>query len=183
VEILEGLNPGDRVVVSGNFLVDSESRMKLAAAGMHRTTRKDPVCGMDVSPGKSGAAGLTLEHGGRQVHFCSEQCRREFEKDAERFALKSPEGGRPGADRDMKTDEAGLAVDPMCGMPVDKSKAKAYGLTVDHEGKSRHFCAEQCRKRFETFPGHYTEKDAGAKAPSGHAHSHVHSQSESRLHD
>ena len=117
------------------------------------------------------------------LHFCSEQCRREFEKDAERFALKSPEGGRPGADRDMKTDEAGLAVDPMCGMPVDKSKAKAYGLTVDHEGKTRHFCAEQCRKRFETFPGHYTEKDAGAKAPSGDAHGHVHSQSESRLHD
>ena len=34
VEITEGLVPGERIVSSGNFLIDSESRMKLAAAGM-----------------------------------------------------------------------------------------------------------------------------------------------------
>ncbi|MFL5366743.1 MAG: hypothetical protein ACJ781_14840, partial [Myxococcales bacterium] len=28
VEILRGLEPGDRIVVSGTFLLDSESRMK-----------------------------------------------------------------------------------------------------------------------------------------------------------
>jgi len=32
VEIAEGLQPGEKIVVSGNFLIDSESRMKLAAA-------------------------------------------------------------------------------------------------------------------------------------------------------
>jgi len=32
VEILGGLQPGEKVVFSGNFLIDSESRMKLAAA-------------------------------------------------------------------------------------------------------------------------------------------------------
>jgi Cu(I)/Ag(I) efflux system membrane fusion protein len=32
VEIAEGLKPGEKIVVSGNFLIDSESRMKLAAA-------------------------------------------------------------------------------------------------------------------------------------------------------
>ena len=31
VEILEGLMPGEQIVISGNFLIDSESRMKLAA--------------------------------------------------------------------------------------------------------------------------------------------------------
>ncbi len=34
VEIVEGLKPGEKIVVSGNFLIDSESRMKLAAAGL-----------------------------------------------------------------------------------------------------------------------------------------------------
>lgn len=34
VEILSGLKPGERIVVSGTFLVDSESRLKAAAAGM-----------------------------------------------------------------------------------------------------------------------------------------------------
>jgi RND family efflux transporter MFP subunit len=33
VEILKGLAPGERIVTSGTFLLDSESRMKLAAAG------------------------------------------------------------------------------------------------------------------------------------------------------
>jgi Cu(I)/Ag(I) efflux system membrane fusion protein len=34
VEIVDGLKEGERIVVSGNFLIDSESRMKLAAAGL-----------------------------------------------------------------------------------------------------------------------------------------------------
>ncbi len=35
VQVVQGLTPGERIVVSGNFLLDSESRMKLAAAGVH----------------------------------------------------------------------------------------------------------------------------------------------------
>ena len=34
VEIVKGLMPGERIVVSGNFLLDSESRMKAAALGI-----------------------------------------------------------------------------------------------------------------------------------------------------
>jgi len=33
VEIVEGLAPGERIVTSGTFLLDSESRMKSASAG------------------------------------------------------------------------------------------------------------------------------------------------------
>lgn len=34
IQILSGLNAGERIVTSGNFLIDSESQMKAAAAGM-----------------------------------------------------------------------------------------------------------------------------------------------------
>ena len=34
IQILSGLNGGERVVISGNFLIDSESQMKAAAGGM-----------------------------------------------------------------------------------------------------------------------------------------------------
>jgi len=34
IEIVKGLAPGEEIVISGNFLIDSESRMKLAAAGL-----------------------------------------------------------------------------------------------------------------------------------------------------
>jgi RND family efflux transporter MFP subunit len=46
VEIRKGLVPGERVVFSGTFLIDSESRMKAAAAG---------------SPGGAGVGSATLE--------------------------------------------------------------------------------------------------------------------------
>jgi Cu(I)/Ag(I) efflux system membrane fusion protein len=42
VEILEGLKPGDQIVTSGNFLIDSESRMRLAVAGLSGTPKNDP---------------------------------------------------------------------------------------------------------------------------------------------
>ena len=34
IQILSGLNGDERVVTSGNFLIDSESQMKAAASGM-----------------------------------------------------------------------------------------------------------------------------------------------------
>jgi multidrug efflux pump subunit AcrA (membrane-fusion protein) len=53
VEIVNGLKPGERIVISGNFLIDSESRLEMAAAGMQGTLSKDPVCGVDVSVSKA----------------------------------------------------------------------------------------------------------------------------------
>jgi Cu(I)/Ag(I) efflux system membrane fusion protein len=34
VEITEGIEPGDHVVTSANFLIDSESQLKAAVGGM-----------------------------------------------------------------------------------------------------------------------------------------------------
>jgi multidrug efflux pump subunit AcrA (membrane-fusion protein) len=33
VEIVSGLEPGERIVISGNFLIDSESQLKTALGG------------------------------------------------------------------------------------------------------------------------------------------------------
>jgi Cu(I)/Ag(I) efflux system membrane fusion protein len=49
VEITEGLEPGERIALSGTFLIDSESRMDLAAAGLDVTLARDPVGGAMVS--------------------------------------------------------------------------------------------------------------------------------------
>ncbi|MBI5591171.1 MAG: efflux RND transporter periplasmic adaptor subunit [Deltaproteobacteria bacterium] len=42
VEIVEGLKPGEQIVTSGNFLIDSESRMRLASARLSGTPENDP---------------------------------------------------------------------------------------------------------------------------------------------
>ncbi|MDA8107945.1 MAG: YHS domain-containing protein [Betaproteobacteria bacterium] len=46
-------------------------------------TVKDPVCGMDVEPGKAAAASV---YRGRTHYFCSTSCRDKFEKDPAKFA-------------------------------------------------------------------------------------------------
>ena len=43
VEIIEGLQPGEQIVISGNFLIDSESRMRLAAAGLSGMPENTPA--------------------------------------------------------------------------------------------------------------------------------------------
>jgi Cu(I)/Ag(I) efflux system membrane fusion protein len=85
VQIINGLEPGERIVVSGNFLVDSESRMKLAAetAGSLTGMVKDPVCGMDVDSGAMDA--LKVLKGGKTYYFCSEECRKSFEANPAKY--------------------------------------------------------------------------------------------------
>ncbi len=43
VEITDGLTPGEKVVVSGNFLIDSESRMEITASGAEVEMSEEPV--------------------------------------------------------------------------------------------------------------------------------------------
>lgn len=96
VEILRGVQPGERVVVGATFLVDSESRLKAppataalsapkglqahmrAEAGASKTV-KDPSCGMSVDPVVASAAGNTLGVGGTTYYFCSQLCRQKFQ--------------------------------------------------------------------------------------------------------
>jgi Cu(I)/Ag(I) efflux system membrane fusion protein len=89
VEIVQGLKAGERVVVSGNFLLDSESRMKGGREAASGTESGDPRCGMLVDQGKARAAGLTSTYGGKSYFFCSPSCKAEFDKSPGRY-LGSP---------------------------------------------------------------------------------------------
>jgi YHS domain-containing protein len=102
VQITKGLQAGDQVVSGGTFLVDSESRLK-TAGNSHATragsdeatidahhelsnsgTAKDPNCGMEVDPARAVADGNTVLRDGKRYYFCSRDCRRKFEQDAQR---------------------------------------------------------------------------------------------------
>jgi multidrug efflux pump subunit AcrA (membrane-fusion protein) len=61
VEISRGLMPGEKIVVSGNFMIDSEARMQQAAAGINGKAGRDPVCGMNIDEGRSKASGYVNE--------------------------------------------------------------------------------------------------------------------------
>jgi membrane fusion protein, copper/silver efflux system len=167
VQILEGLSAGEPIVVSGNFLIDSESRMKLAAGGFFGTPTKDPVCGMEVYPSKSKAAGLTLESGGKTHYFCSPECKEQFEKDPVQAVEKPVAGDKqldaPGSQSQPAGSQPaslGSVKDPVCRMPVSESRAKAAGLEIEYGGKTYHFCSGQCKSHFIKAPERYADKPA-----------------------
>jgi Cu(I)/Ag(I) efflux system membrane fusion protein len=89
VEIVSGLKPGEKVVVSGNFLIDSESRLELAAAGMVGTLSRDPVCGADVSISKAEKEGRRSTYQGKVYYFSSDECKALFEKNPNSY-VKEP---------------------------------------------------------------------------------------------
>jgi multidrug efflux pump subunit AcrA (membrane-fusion protein)/YHS domain-containing protein len=95
VQITAGLEPGERIVVSGNFLIDSESRMRLpavstAAKAEVAAPEKDPVCGMDVDPKAPDAR--KAQHGGQTYYFCSDQCKKSFEANPDKYIPKKGPG-------------------------------------------------------------------------------------------
>ena len=107
VEILHGVQPGERIVVAATFLVDSESRLKTPASSAARAadkpaampepmasskTVKDPSCGMPVDPAKAAASGNTLAYHGATYYFCSAKCKQAFQDNPIRAARLG--GGR-----------------------------------------------------------------------------------------
>jgi Cu(I)/Ag(I) efflux system membrane fusion protein len=95
VEVLSGLSAGDRIVVSGTFLVDSESQLRATAAGVKGPVEKDPVCGMDVDPVRARAEGKVATHGGATHYFCSDSCKASFAEKQAAPAVTAQVAGRP----------------------------------------------------------------------------------------
>jgi RND family efflux transporter MFP subunit len=85
VEVIEGLMPGERIVLSGNFLIDSESRLQAVGMGIYGDIRLDPVCGMEVDEVRAETLGLTSVFKGKTYYFCSEECKEEFDNNPEQF--------------------------------------------------------------------------------------------------
>ena len=153
VEITKGLTPGEHIVISGNFLIDSESRMSLAAAGMFGEVIKDPVCGLNVDEVKSKAAGFQSTFKNQTFYFCSKECQKHFDKHPERYSEKD-------AGVDKKPEAPVMAKDPVCGIAVDKAQAKAAGLTSEQGGETSYFCSYSCNNAFDKDPERYLKQEA-----------------------
>ena len=107
VEIVKGLMPGERIVISGTFLIDSESRMKLAAAGLFGTQVKDPVCGMQVVPEEAEKAQRKSEYHGTQSYFCSDSCKQRFDKQPDLFVKNLPLNQKAKQDNSLNDTQGG----------------------------------------------------------------------------
>lgn len=134
VQITGGLMPGEKVVVSGNFLIDSESRMKTAAAGIHGDMAKDPVCGMYVDEEKAGTSGLVVQYGNESFFFCSEKCKKDFEKEPVHYVKnkstknhKKDHAAMPETDRSWLDEIKPAGGSQRKNKAVEKTRDKAAG--------------------------------------------------------
>jgi membrane fusion protein, copper/silver efflux system len=150
VQITQGLEPGERIVVSGNFLIDSESRMKMPGSNKATTTEKaktaiDPVCGMNMDPKASGT--VKTEYKGETYYFCCENCKKRFEAEPEKYISKKSSG-----------TESEATKDPVCNMGVDPKTPDV--VKTEYRGETYYFCSEDCKKSFEANPERYARRMA-----------------------
>jgi Cu+-exporting ATPase len=107
-----------------------EALMKEHSGHHHKAAaaEKDPVCGMDVVPGR--ARGGSADHAGKTYWFCSQACREKFVADPKRYVAPSPpvEAIAPAPARpqtkwtcpmhpQIVRDEPGSC--PICGMALE----------------------------------------------------------------
>ncbi len=160
IQIVRGLMAGERIVTSGNFLIDSESRMKLAAQGLYGSPEIDPVCGEEVYPQNAKAAGLTTQLDRTTCYFSSAQCKAKFEQ--EHPPLPPEPAARPAArarmPAKMKMPE-GLVQDVVCRMLVQEKKATAEKLVRIYKGTAYYFCSTRCLSQFDKSPERYAGKE------------------------
>jgi YHS domain-containing protein len=162
VEVTKGLMEGERVVAAANFLLDSESRMSAAAAGI-LNPELDPVCGMEVDAKKVTAVGRTATHQGHTYLFCSDDCKKKFEAEPAKFAEPHRHEQAPPASKGSTASarpaaaQSAPAKDPVCGMDVDPKDPAIAGRKVEYGGKSYYFCSDDCKKSFEKNPAAYVK--------------------------
>jgi membrane fusion protein, copper/silver efflux system len=176
VQVVKGLMEGERVVAAANFLLDSESRMRAAAAGIFNP-ETDPVCGMEVDAKKAAAAARTAGHGGRTYYFCSDDCKKKFEAEPAKYtegggpnaaggpAAPVPPGGKGGKTSAAMaaTTTTGRAArdatvkDVVCGMDVDPKDPAVAARKAEFNGTAYYFCSDDCRDKFRKNPAAYVK--------------------------
>jgi YHS domain-containing protein len=55
------------------------------------------------------------------------------------------------------TSDSNNAVDPVCGMTVEREAARAKGLTSTYDGIDYYFCGKGCKLDFDEDPARYLD--------------------------
>lgn len=178
VEIVQGLQAGEKIAISGTFLLDSESRMRLAAAGLMTdqpaqapTATSQPDTAQPPEPQPAAAQPAPTPPAATQP-----AARPDTGTPVQPAAPSEPPPEPvvseaavvpplpPALAAAQARDQADKIKDPVCGMEVDPQQARAAGLTLEVAGVTHFFCSESCKQQFQQDPSHPTGAPAGAHA-------------------
>jgi Cu(I)/Ag(I) efflux system membrane fusion protein len=134
-QILSGIKEGEKIVVSSQFLIDSESNLKAAISQMagHGGMPPDSTGGMEMSKPMGQAAPAPEEQAPRSAAPPGAGKATKMEK--------TPEATAPAAD----------LIDPVCGMETGGEE----NLSYSYKGKKYYFCSHEDMEKFKSNPGNY----------------------------
>jgi Cu+-exporting ATPase len=100
----------------------------------------------------------SFEYKGETYYFCCPGCKEKFVKNPEKYINKEGEEVHQHSEEGTHGEhqENGKAIDPVCGMEVEKEGAKH---TYEYKGKTYYFCMAGCKDKFAENPEEYL-KDA-----------------------
>ena len=194
IEVVKGLVSGERIVVSGNFLLDSESRMKTAAMGIF-SPETDPICGMDVDRDKAASAGRTSTARGETYFFCSDLCKRQFDAEPQKHTRTGPSQSSAvrevppplgvGVPADRVDVDHGAERVRQAERTMNMTAADAGGRTIFatdpvsgaevdttdpeaprsvYQGSTYYFITRECKAEFDTDPAKFAVEARSAHA-------------------
>ena len=151
VQILDGIKEGEKIVVSSQFLIDSESNLKAAISQMAGHA------GMDMSkPMESSGNGGTKEKGKEGKKNTRTHVHRQGGMDDMQMDMGQPVDSAKMIWGDSATgNEVSRKIDPVCGMEADPSGKYSFA----YEGKTYYFCSEEDREKFKSDPAKYAEHE------------------------
>ena len=178
VEIVRGLQPGEKIAVSGTFLLDSESRMRLAAAGLMtdqpatapsaapQPPEAQPSAAQPAPTPPVATQPVARPDTAAQTNAAPAQPAAASEPHPEpvvsEAAVVPPVP--PAQAAAQARDQAATIKDPVCGMEVDPQQARAAGLTLEVAGVTHFFCSEACKQQFQQEPSGSSGTPAGTHA-------------------
>ena len=158
--VREGLTAGDRVVINGNFKIDSALQIKAQNSMMN----PDNSGVMELQPSGNGQQTMCpvmggpinkdifIEYKGKKVYFCCGGCDDMFLKEPEKYIDKLPQF----KDADNETEEvsrAGVQTKcPVMGGDINKD------IFIEYKGKKVYFCCKGCDDMFLKDPQKYIDK-------------------------
>ena len=130
------------------------------SAYSHQTDDEMVKCAVSGEMIKKSDAKGSMEYKGETYYFCCDNCAESFKENPDKYIDQEGQEGHMHAhqhgEEQMHQQENGTAVDPVCGMKVKKSDAKA---TYEYEGKTYYFCMEGCKEKFVENPEKYVQKE------------------------
>ncbi len=132
----------------------------LALTGIAQQSDETVTCATTGKTMKKSEAKATYEYKGQTYYFCCDGCKEAFVNNPEKYTQKMMteehmHGEAIEEHMHASGDEDGMVVDPVCGMKIKKSDAKA---TYEYNGQTYYFCMEGCLEKFQKDPQKYAQK-------------------------